>query len=189
MAPETSAPLELCPEMRPRDMRLMEACHASQALRIGETGFEPATARPPARPIRFCGLAFGSVEPRWCSSVALSCAHFAPRNAPRTGVRLSLREVQRRACLRERRGLLRLPLTLSDSAAIGRATLASSRCSGAVLVRLRRWPWRRRVEYRPGGSAHALGTRALPLVIEVRVLRGQVASRPVRCRRVIAAVP
>jgi hypothetical protein len=29
---------------------------------IGETGFEPATARPPAGAIRFCGVRFSAVE-------------------------------------------------------------------------------------------------------------------------------
>jgi hypothetical protein len=33
-----------------------------QDLLVGETGFEPATARPPAGAIRLPGVAFGDVE-------------------------------------------------------------------------------------------------------------------------------
>ena len=51
-------------------------------ISIGETGFEPATARPPARGIRLRRLRFGPLEPSRCFSVSLSCAHFAPQIAP-----------------------------------------------------------------------------------------------------------
>src|SRR5687768_8464181 len=50
--------------------------------KIGETGFEPATARPPAGAIWFCRAPFGALERRPCSRVGLGCAHFAPRIAP-----------------------------------------------------------------------------------------------------------
>jgi hypothetical protein len=55
---------------------------------IGETGFEPATARPPAGAKGFCRARFGALERCRCARVALSCAHFGPRIAPRESARL-----------------------------------------------------------------------------------------------------
>jgi hypothetical protein len=53
-----------------------------RGLRIGETGFEPATARPPAGAIQFSQAAYGGVERSELLSVALSGAQFGPRNGP-----------------------------------------------------------------------------------------------------------
>src|SRR5262249_3996352 len=53
---------------------------------IGETGFEPATARLPAGTFQACGLTLGAVQRRSLFSVALSFAQFAPRIAPRPGL-------------------------------------------------------------------------------------------------------
>ena len=60
----------IAPRDGPRALHRFAVMRHLQALRIGETGFEPATARPPARPIPFCEAPFGGVERRG----ALSCA-------------------------------------------------------------------------------------------------------------------
>jgi hypothetical protein len=62
----------------PRDQLVPAApLHHSGAQRdlqdfyLGETGFEPAAARPPAGTKRFCGVRFSADEPKW---VPLSCS-------------------------------------------------------------------------------------------------------------------
>jgi len=49
---------------------------------IGETGFEPAAARPPAGTIQVNTARSGSLPCRSMRAVRLSCAQFAPRIAP-----------------------------------------------------------------------------------------------------------
>src|SRR6476646_7832206 len=53
-----------------------------QETSIGETGFEPATARPPAGTIQACGLTLGAVERCSLLSVDLSFAQFVPQDVP-----------------------------------------------------------------------------------------------------------
>ena len=62
----TNGAQDLNPVSYPAPLHLQIVFCALQGLLIGETGFEPAAARPPAGAIRFCGAPFGVVEPRWC---------------------------------------------------------------------------------------------------------------------------
>jgi hypothetical protein len=55
--------LQKCSSNAPFAPRHRELEHRDfQDFRVGETGFEPATARPPAGAIQLRGLAFGGVE-------------------------------------------------------------------------------------------------------------------------------
>jgi len=91
------------PADAPRTLHRRAVCRSFAGTSIGETGFEPAAARPPAGAIRFCGATFGVVEPRWCRSVALSCAHIGPRIAPRDTSRQDRRSSSRGGRLADER--------------------------------------------------------------------------------------
>src|SRR5262249_12097967 len=59
---------------------------------IGETGFEPATARPPARGMGCCSVDEGRISRVSCVWVRPSCSQLVPQIVPRTSVRGSLSE-------------------------------------------------------------------------------------------------
>ena len=58
---------------------------------IGETGFEPATARPPARQVWARSVDQADIDWLSCGLVGLSFAQFVPQIVPRTRVRASAR--------------------------------------------------------------------------------------------------
>src|SRR5436190_5125389 len=99
---------------------------------IGETGFEPATARPPARGIGCVSVARARVC--WLSwvLVRLSCAQIVPQIVPRTSVRLAgLAETpawpkRKRSMLVGFASPLR-PSQVSEAELIGRSQIAQGR--------------------------------------------------------------
>jgi len=72
--------LALDPRSQPR--KTTEALH-SQGFSIGETGFEPATARPPATPNQCYSLCLKASEAFYRDLRRLRFAQFGPRFGPR----------------------------------------------------------------------------------------------------------